>query len=141
MSPARLALAALACCAAATAPAAASDGPLVDVALNAGSSAPAVNDGNAATTACASGLATVDLGRPRRLEGFGVSLAGDASSARVTIEGGGRRLAATVPVGTPAWLPSRRPLVAHRAAADGRRSLRGGAARPRAHLALDDRRP
>jgi Glycosyl hydrolase family 53 len=47
---------------------------------------------------------TVDLGRPRRLEGFGVSLSGDAASARVTIEAGRQRFAATVPVGTPAWL-------------------------------------
>jgi hypothetical protein len=92
----------LACFAAATAPAAAhDDGPLVDLALTASASAPAVNDGNAATTACGSDSVTVDLGRPRRLEGFGVSLAGDAASARGTIEAGGRRVAATIPVGTP----------------------------------------
>jgi arabinogalactan endo-1,4-beta-galactosidase len=112
MSPRRLVLAVLGCLAAATAPAAASDGPLVDLALTAAASAPAVNDGNAATTACASGPVTLDLGRPRRLEGFGISLAGDAASARVTIEAAGRRIAATVPVGTPAWLPGGHPLVA-----------------------------
>jgi arabinogalactan endo-1,4-beta-galactosidase len=113
MSPRRFALAIVACFAAAAAPAAAhDDGPLVDLALTGSASAPAVNDGNAATTACGSEAVTVDLGRPRRLEGFGVSLAGDASSARVTIEAAGRRVAATVPVGTPAWLPARRPLVA-----------------------------
>jgi hypothetical protein len=113
MSPRRFALAVLACFAAAAAPAAAhDDGPLVDLALTGSASAPAVNDGNAATTACGSDAVTVDLGRPRRLEGFGVSLAGDASSARVTIEAARRRVAATVPVGTPAWLPTGRPLVA-----------------------------
>ena len=113
MSPRRLALAVLACFAAAAAPAAAhDDGPLVDLALTGSASAPAVNDGNAATTACGSDPVTVDLGRPRRLEGFGVSLAGDAASARVTIEAAGRRIAASVPVGTPAWLPAHRPLVA-----------------------------
>jgi arabinogalactan endo-1,4-beta-galactosidase len=112
MSPARLALAVLACCAAATAPAAASDGPLVDLALNARASAPAVNDANAATTACASDPVTIDLGGPRRLEGFGVSLAGDAPSARVTIEAAGTRITATVPVGTPAWLAAHRPVFA-----------------------------
>jgi Glycosyl hydrolase family 53 len=112
MFPARLALAVVACCAAATAPAAASDGPLVDLALTADASAPAVNDGNAATSTCSSDPVTIDLGRPRRVEGFGVSLAGDAASARVTIEAAGRRIAATVPVGTPAWLPGHRALVA-----------------------------
>ena len=113
MSPRRLALAVLACFAAAAAPAAAhDDGPLVDLALTGSASAPAVNDGNAATTACGSDPVTVDLGRPRRLEGFGVSLAGDAASARVTIEAAGRRVAATVAVGTPAWLPAHHPLVA-----------------------------
>src|SRR5512132_3562844 len=111
--PRRLTLAVLACFAAATAPAAAhDDGPLVDLARTASASAPAVNDGNAATTACGSDPVTIDLGRPRRLEGFGVSLAGDAASARVTIEAGGRRVAATIPVGTPAWLPAHRPLLA-----------------------------
>ena len=66
MSPRRLALAVLACFAAATAPAAASDGPLVDLALTGSASAPAVNDGNAATTSCSSDPVTIDLGRPRR---------------------------------------------------------------------------
>jgi hypothetical protein len=78
MSPRRFALAVVACFAAATAPAGAhDDGPLVDLALTGSASAPAVNDGNAATTACGSDPVTVDLGRPRRLEGFGVSLAID----------------------------------------------------------------
>ena len=65
MSPRRVALAVLACFAAAAAPAAAhDDGPLVDLALTGSASAPAVNDGNAATTACGSDPVTVDLGRP-----------------------------------------------------------------------------
>jgi hypothetical protein len=54
-------------------------------------------------------------GRPRPVStarGFGVSLAGDPPSARVTIEAGGRRIAATVPVGTPAWVPAGRPFAA-----------------------------
>jgi arabinogalactan endo-1,4-beta-galactosidase len=105
MSPRRLALATLLCFAALAAPAVASGGPVVDLALTGSASAPEVNDGNAATSSCAPGAVTVDLGRARRLEGFGVSLSGDAPSARVTIEAGGRRTTATVPVGTPAWLP------------------------------------
>src|SRR6266542_5593703 len=105
MSPRRLVLAVLACSAAATAPAAASGGPLVNAALTGSASTPEVNDGNAATSSCGSGAATVDLGRARQLEGFGVSLTGDAPTARVTIEAGGRHVSATVPVGTPAWLP------------------------------------
>jgi hypothetical protein len=60
----------------------------------------------AATTACSPEV-SVDLGSTRRLEGFGVSLAGDEASGHVTIEAGGRRLSADVPVGTPAWLPSK----------------------------------
>ncbi len=104
MSPRRLALATLLCFAAAVAPAAASERPVVNLALTGTASAPEVNDGNAATMTCADPV-TVDLGGPRRVEGFGVSLAGDEPSARVTIEAGGRRVAATVPVGTPAWLP------------------------------------
>jgi arabinogalactan endo-1,4-beta-galactosidase len=104
MSPRRLALATLLCLAATTAPAAASDDPVVDLALTGSASAPEVNDGNAATSSCADPV-TVDLGRARQLDGFGVSLAGDASSARVTIEAGGRRIVATVAVGTPGWLP------------------------------------
>jgi arabinogalactan endo-1,4-beta-galactosidase len=99
MSPRRFALAVLACFAVAAAPAAAhDDGPLVDLALTGTASAPAVNDGNAATTACGSDAVTVDLGRPRRLEGFGVSLAGDVSSAR-----GGHGLG--VFYWQPEWIP------------------------------------
>jgi arabinogalactan endo-1,4-beta-galactosidase len=105
MSPRRLAPVVLLCFVAATAPAAASDGPLVNLALTGSASAPAVNDGNAATTTCSSDSVTVDLGQQRALAGFGVSLAGNAASARVTIEAGGSRIAATVPVGTPAWIP------------------------------------
>jgi arabinogalactan endo-1,4-beta-galactosidase len=104
MSPRRLALATLLCSVAAAAPAAANERPVVDLALNGSASAPEVNDGNAATTTCADPV-TVDLGRPRLLHGFGVSLAGDASSAQVTIEAGTQRITKTVPVGTPAWLP------------------------------------
>jgi arabinogalactan endo-1,4-beta-galactosidase len=107
MSPRRLVLATLACFAATAAPAAAHDDPLVDLALTGTASAPAVNDGNAATTACSS-VVTVDLGRARKLEGFGVSLAGDSATGHVVIEAAGRRVAANVPVGTPAWLPSHR---------------------------------
>ena len=143
MSPRRLALAVLACFAAATAPASAhDDGPLVDLALTASASAPAVNDGNAATTACGSDSVTVDLGRPRRLEGFGVSLAGDGATARVSIEAAGRRVAATVPVGD-AGLAARPPPAGrpHRAAAHRRRRVRRRAARPRPRPAVDDRRP
>ena len=104
MSP-RLALAVVACFGALAAPAAAHDDALVNLALTGTASAPAANDGNAATTVCGSQPVTVDLGRPRRLEGFGVSLTGDAPTADVTIEAGGRRITATVPTGTPAWLP------------------------------------
>src|SRR5919204_1851958 len=104
MSLRHLALAVLFCFAAASGQASADVGSLVDVALTGTASDPAVNDGNAATTTCAPGPVTVDLGRARSLAGFGVSLAGSASTARVTIEAGGRRIVATVPVGTPAWL-------------------------------------
>jgi arabinogalactan endo-1,4-beta-galactosidase len=103
MSPRRLALATLLCFAAAAAPASAHDRAVVNLALTGTASAPEVNDGNAATTSCADPV-TVDLGRTRHLEGFGVSLSGDAASARVTITAGRHRIAATVPVGTPAWL-------------------------------------
>jgi hypothetical protein len=89
---------------AAAAPAAASSRPVVDLALTGSASAPEVNDGNAATSSCTDPV-TIDLGRPRLLKGFGVSLAGDAPSAQVTIEAGARTITATVPVGTPAWLP------------------------------------
>jgi Glycosyl hydrolase family 53 len=77
---------------------------VVDLALTGSASAPQVNDGNAATSSCADQV-TIDLGRPRLLKGFGISLAGDAPSAQVTIEAGAQRITATVPVGTPAWLP------------------------------------
>jgi arabinogalactan endo-1,4-beta-galactosidase len=106
MSPRRLALAAAAAAVSLLAAAPASATPLVDLALSAKASAPAVNDGNAATTACSPEV-TVDLGRTQRIEGFGVSLAGDSASGHVTIEAGGRRLSADVPVGTPAWLATR----------------------------------
>jgi arabinogalactan endo-1,4-beta-galactosidase len=111
MSPRRLAVATLLCFLAAAAPAAASGRPVVDLALNGSASAPEVNDGNAATTSCTNPV-TVDLGRPRLLDGFGVSLAGDSGSAEVTIEAGARRVKATVPVGSPAWLP--RPTIARK---------------------------
>jgi arabinogalactan endo-1,4-beta-galactosidase len=104
MSPRRLALAVAVASLLAAAPASAT--PLVDVALTAKTNAPAAADGNAATTACAPEI-TVDLGRAQRLEGFGISLAGDGPTGDVTIEAGGRRVAANVPVGTPAWLPAR----------------------------------
>jgi arabinogalactan endo-1,4-beta-galactosidase len=104
MSPRRLVLATLLCLLAAAGPASASPRPIIDLALTVSASAPEVNDGNAATTSCADPM-TVDLGRPRLLKGFGVSLAGGAASARVTIEADGRSITATVPVGTPAWLP------------------------------------
>src|SRR3954451_17350179 len=106
MSPRRLALAAAAAAVSLLAAAPASATPLVDLALSAKASTPAVNDGNAATTACSPEV-TVDLGRTQRIEGFGVSLAGDSASGHVTIEAGGRRLSADVPVGTPAWLATR----------------------------------
>jgi arabinogalactan endo-1,4-beta-galactosidase len=110
MSPRRLALAAAAAAASLLAAAPASATPLVNLALTASATnAPAATDGNAATTWCPSGgegEVTVDLGRKQRLEGFGVSLAGDAASAHVTIDAGGRRVAADVPVGTPAWVRS-----------------------------------
>ena len=137
-SPSRV----LACFAAATAPAAASDGPLVDLALTAGASAPAVNDGNAATTACASGpgdrrprpaAAPGGLrGQPRRRCVVG---ARDDRGRRPAHRGDRPGRHAGVAAGSP---PARRP---HRATADRRGRLRGGAARARAHLALDDRRP
>jgi arabinogalactan endo-1,4-beta-galactosidase len=109
MSPRRLALAAAAA-AASLAAAPASATPLVDLALSGTASAPATIDGNAATAWCPTGNEgelTVELGRRERLEGFGVSLAGDAASGHVTVETGGRRFSADVPVGTPAWLPAR----------------------------------
>ena len=112
MSPRRLVLAVLACLAAATAPAAADDGPLVDLALTASASAPAVNDGNAATTACGSGPVTR---RPRPAapaRGLRRQPRGRRRLGARDDRGGGRRIAATVPVGTPAWLPGHRPLVA-----------------------------
>jgi arabinogalactan endo-1,4-beta-galactosidase len=74
---------------------------------------PAANaaDGNAATTWCptgTSGTLTIDLGRRRALDGFGVTLAGSAASAKVTFASEwGRRVSATVPVATPAWLSGR----------------------------------
>src|SRR5919108_1894551 len=96
-----LVLATLACCAAAT-PAAAS--PLVNLALTAKStSAAAATDGNAATSACVPEV-TVDLGQTRRLEGFGVSLAGDAASGHVVIEAAGRQVGADMPIGTATWV-------------------------------------
>lgn len=102
----------LLCFATVVAPAGAKSGQLVNLALSASASAPAVNDGNAATSVCGSGAVTIDLGRPRHLEGFGVSLAGDAATARVDIEAGGRRVGAVVPVGTPAWVPAQDALEA-----------------------------
>ena len=109
MSPRRLALAAAAA-ASLVAAAPASATPLVDLALSGTASAPAAIDGNAATAWCPTGNdgeVTVDLGRRQRVEGFGVSLAGDAASARVTIEAAGVRIAADVPVGRPAWVRSK----------------------------------
>ena len=142
MSPRRLALAVLACLAAATAPAAASDGPLVDLALTAGASAPAVNDGNAATTACASGPVTLDLGRPAPARGLRGQPRGrrrlgarDDRGGRPAHRGDGARRHARVAAGPP---PARR---AHRAPVDQRGRVRRRAARARAHLAIDDRRP
>lgn len=102
----------LLCFATVVAPAGAKSGQLVNLALSASASAPAVNDGNAATSVCGSGAVTIDLGRPRHLEGFGVSLAGDAATARVDIEAGGRHVGAVVPVGTPAWVPAQHALEA-----------------------------
>jgi arabinogalactan endo-1,4-beta-galactosidase len=95
--------------------------PIVDLALTgtatagtaaADHAAGAAIDGNAATTWCpasAAGTLTVDLGRPRRLDGFGLTLLG-ATPATATVEAAalpGRfravRPAVAVSPGSPAW--------------------------------------
>lgn len=95
--------------------------PTVDLALTgtatadsaaADHAAPAAVDGNAATTWCpttSAGVLTVDLGRPRRLSGFGLTLLG-AAPATVTIDAAARpgrftavRGATSVAAGAPAW--------------------------------------
>jgi arabinogalactan endo-1,4-beta-galactosidase len=98
-------------------------GPLVDVALLgvasadsavAGHEAGLAVDGDGASSWCpvgARGSVVVDLGRPRRVEGFGVTLAGGAGQGGVRVDTGvspGRlRNVASVEAlatGTPTWL-------------------------------------
>src|SRR5690349_12949125 len=99
-------------------------GPVVNVALlatasatseTAGHAAALAVDGDGATTWCPaadSGAVTVDLGRPRRVEGFGVTLMGTAGGVRV--DGGPSpnrlRALASLPsaaANTPIWLPAK----------------------------------
>jgi arabinogalactan endo-1,4-beta-galactosidase len=95
--------------------------PIIDLALSGaatadtaatGRDAAAAVDGNAASTWCpaaSSGVLTIDLGRPRRLAGFGLTLLGAAPAAvRIDAATSPRRFrtawrAADVPAGTPAW--------------------------------------
>ena len=95
--------------------------PTVDLALTgtasadtaaAGHAASAAVDGDAATAWCpasAAGTLTVDLGRQRRLDGFGLTLLG-ATPATATVEAAAQpgrfqlvRPAVTVSPGSPAW--------------------------------------
>ncbi|NVI92970.1 glycosyl hydrolase 53 family protein [Actinomadura sp. BRA 177] len=80
-----------------------------------GQTAPAAVDGNASTTWCPatpSGTLTVDLTRPRRLTGFGVTLLGAVSAkvviATATAPGRFRVVRrAEVGAGATSWLPAR----------------------------------
>jgi arabinogalactan endo-1,4-beta-galactosidase len=104
-------------------------GPVVDVAPQgvawadsalAGHAAALAVDGDGATSWCPDGdrgSITLDLGRQQRIEGFGVTLAGDVvAQGGVRVETGaslGRlRTVASAPAvvtGTPTWLPVARP--------------------------------
>jgi arabinogalactan endo-1,4-beta-galactosidase len=74
-----------------------------------------VADGDAATSWCTTGergSVTLDLGRARRLAGFGLTLAADTSATRVVASAGAHRAqlrhVATAPAvagDVPAWLP------------------------------------